>query len=364
MAGELETYRKKRDATRTPEPVPADGQQPRGGDDTFVVQEHHATALHWDLRLERHGVLVSWAVPKGLPMDPSTNHLAVHTEDHPMQYASFEGEIPRGEYGGGQMSLWDRGTYETEKWTDSEVKFVLHGERARGRYVLFQTSGKNWMIHRMDKSEQGFEPLPKSLAPMLPVTRAHLPADDASWAYELQWGGARTVVYVDGGRPRAQAADNTDVTASYPELRDLAARLGARPVVLDGEIVAFDEHGKPDADRLASRSAVGDAVRSRRLARHTPVTYLVSDVLHLDGRSTQDLPYVERRRLLVSLALSGPRWQTTPSWAGGGVDVLRAAREQGLSGVLAKRLDSPYAPGRRSTMWLDIGAAPEITRQR
>src|SRR5215216_792530 len=131
----LDRYRSMRDAQRTPEPVPADdgatrsdhtGDEQDGRGDTFVVQEHHATALHWDVRLERDGVLVSWAVPKGLPLDPKTNHLAKQTEDHPMAYATFEGDIPKGEYGGGKVMVWDTGTYELEKWTDKEVKVVLH----------------------------------------------------------------------------------------------------------------------------------------------------------------------------------------------------------------------------------------------
>src|SRR3954463_3930401 len=141
--GELATYRRKRDPARTPEPVPRRSRPQRtGNDDTFVIQEHHATALHWDFRLERGGVLVSWAVPKGLPLDPKDNRLAVHTEDHPIDYGSFEGEIPTGEYGGGKVLLGDRGRYELEKWTDREVKVVFHGTRAEGRYVFFQTRGR------------------------------------------------------------------------------------------------------------------------------------------------------------------------------------------------------------------------------
>ena len=138
----LATYRGMRDPGRTPEPVPPAGPLPEGNDDTFVIQEHHARSLHWDVRLERDGVLVSWAVPKGLPLDPKDNRLAVHTEDHPIDYGSFEGDIPAGEYGGGKVILWDRGRYEMEEWTDREVKVVFHGGRAEGRYVLFQTRGR------------------------------------------------------------------------------------------------------------------------------------------------------------------------------------------------------------------------------
>src|SRR5690348_7829902 len=174
----LEAYRGKRNQGRTPEPMPdppgpaTPGPAPaeRGGpaaaderDRVFVVQEHHATALHWDFRLERDGVLVSWAVPKGLPVEPSTNHLAVHTEDHPLEYATFEGDIPEGEYGGGQVILWDTGTYECEKWTDREVKVTLHGSRVEGRYVLIKTGqrDRDWMVRRLDPAPAGFTPLPQ-----------------------------------------------------------------------------------------------------------------------------------------------------------------------------------------------------------
>ena len=134
----LSTYRRKRDPKRTPEPVPDESPLPQGNDDTFVIQEHHATALHWDFRLERGGVLVSWAVPKGLPEDPKQNRLAVQTEDHPLEYASFEGDIPAGEYGGGNVKIWDRGTYTCEKWSDREVMVVLPGQRAQGRVRAVQ----------------------------------------------------------------------------------------------------------------------------------------------------------------------------------------------------------------------------------
>jgi bifunctional non-homologous end joining protein LigD len=353
----LSTYRKKRDPARTPEPVPTSGRdRRRGHDDTFVIQEHHATALHWDFRLERDGVLVSWAVPKGLPRHPGTNHLAVHTEDHPMEYATFEGNIPEGEYGGGQVILWDRGTYECEKWTDREVKVVLHGDRVAGRYVLFKTGARDrdWMVHRMDPAQSGYEPLPSLVRPMLAVARNELPTDDDAWGYEFKWDGVRAVVYVDGGRPRVLSRNDRDVTATYPELRDMAESLGATQVVLDGEIVAMDESGRPSFGALQNRMHVTGAAQIRRLVTQTPVTFLAFDVLYLDGRSLLDEPYVERRRLLESLGLSGPSWQTPPYFAGGGAAVFAASGEQGLEGILAKRLDSKYFPDKRSDCWLKL----------
>src|SRR5438552_2901126 len=149
MADKLGKYRAKRDFAATPEPTGGERTSP-DGEGRFVVHEHHARSLHWDLRLERDGVLASWAIPKGIPADPKRNHLAVHVEDHPLDYIDFAGKIPAGEYGAGEVSIWDHGTYEVEKWTGREVKVVLQGERLQGRYVLFQTDGDNWMMHRMD----------------------------------------------------------------------------------------------------------------------------------------------------------------------------------------------------------------------
>jgi bifunctional non-homologous end joining protein LigD len=350
----LKTYRSKRDAARTPEPVPPPGPLPSGHDDIFVIQEHHASSLHWDFRLERDGVLVSWALPKGLPVDPASNHLAVPTEDHPMEYASFEGEIGPGEYGAGKVTIWDAGTYETEKWTDREVKVVLHGRRAQGRYVLFPTGPKNWMIHRMDPLPAGFEPLPATIPPMMAVLRDTLPPDDGGWAYEMKWDGVRAIVHVDGGRPRVMSRNDNDMTAAYPELREMAESLGSLQAVLDGEIVALDRHGKPSFAALQPRMHVTDAAQIRRLQKSTPVTFMAFDVLHLDGRSTLDLPYEDRRRLLESLELEGPSWRTPPAWYSDGESVLAAAAEQGLEGIIAKRRDSPYRPGRRSDSWVKV----------
>jgi bifunctional non-homologous end joining protein LigD len=352
---ELRTYRSKRDAAKTPEPVP-DGDAAGSGGDKFVIQEHHARALHWDFRLERDGVLVSWAIPKNLPVDPATNHLAVHTEDHPLEYASFEGNIPAGEYGGGSVSIWDHGTYESEKWSDREVKVVLSGSRISGRYVLFKTGSgdRDWMVHRMDPPEAGFVPMAQRIAPMLVTLTDGLPSDDANWGYEFKWDGVRAVVYVDGGRPRAMSRNDKDITATYPELRTMAASLGSRRVVLDGELVALDKDGRPSFSALQARMHVGDDAAVRRLMAQTPVTYMVFDLLYLDGRSLLDAPYSERRGLLAGLKLSGESWQTPPWFAGDGKAVFAASKEQHLEGIVMKRLESTYSPGIRSKSWLKL----------
>ena len=366
----LAAYRAKRDPARTPEPIPAptepaaprgrptDGERADGGPadsaPVFVIQEHHARALHWDFRLEHDGVLVSWALPKGVPEDPAANHLAVRTEDHPLEYGSFEGDIPRGEYGGGRVSIWDHGEYELEKWTDTEVKVVLHGSKARGRYVLFATRGKNWMIHRMDPAREGFQPLPERIQPML-ATTGPLPASDAGWAYELKWDGVRAIVYVDGGRVRALTRNDKDLTASFPELRAVGEMLGARPAILDGELVALGPDGRSSFGLLQQRLHLSGSGEVTRRARKVPVRYVVFDVLHLDGRSLLDLPYDDRRQRLESLGLSGESVTTGDSVRDvAGADVLAAAKRSGLEGIIAKRRDSRYRAGRRGSEWLKV----------
>jgi bifunctional non-homologous end joining protein LigD len=351
--GDLGEYRRKRDPGRTPEPVPAeDSALPHGDDDTFVIQEHHATALHWDVRFERAGVLASWAVPKGLPPDLKTIRMAVHTEDHPLEYATFDGDIPKGEYGGGSMFIWDRGTYETYKWEDYEIDVRLHGERVDGRFIFLKRD-KGWLVRRREADARpGWQPLPDDLSPMLAVPGG-LPVADEDWTYEFKWDGVRALITVDGGRIRIRSRQGNDVTVSYPELTGLGAQVGATQLVLDGEIVAFSG-GRPSFDKLRSRMHVSKTAQARRLVAVAPVTYLIFDVLHADGRSCLDMPYRARRDLLESLELKGKHWQTPRSYPGAGEAVLAASRDQELEGVVAKRLDSTYQPGRRSPDWVKI----------
>jgi bifunctional non-homologous end joining protein LigD len=314
------------------------------------VQEHHATALHWDLRLERDGVLASWAVPKGIPKDPRENGLAVHTEDHPLMYLDFHGDIPKGNYGAGSMTVWDTGTYVCEKWEEREVIVVLHGERARGRYVLFQRRGNQWMIHRMDPAEDPTrELMPKGLRPMV-ATAGDTPDDEAAWGFEVWWDGLRAVTSVEGGRVRV------DLAHLFPELREMGRAIGSVAMVLDGDLVALGDDGRPDRARLERRAKAASDSAVRRLAEQVPVTYMIHDLLWLEGHSSTALGAADRRRLLDELELAGRAWQTPPSHPGEGAALLSASGAQKLAGVLAKRLDSPYAPGTTSPDWLTIRA--------
>ncbi|MFB9385353.1 non-homologous end-joining DNA ligase [Pseudonocardia petroleophila] len=323
----LDEYRRKRDAARTPEPVPETDPQVTGPGTRFVIQEHHARRLHWDVRLEHDGVLASWAVPKGLPTDNETVRLAVRTEDHPMEYLDFHGEIPAGEYGAGSMTIWDTGTYETEKWHHREVAVVFHGERARGRYLFIRTGRgeDDWLLRRSDPTPAGHEPLPRDARPMEP-TPGPLPEGD-DWWLQVGFGGRRVIVRVDGGRATVADADGEDLTATLPHLRGLGPSLSATRALFDGELA-------PDTADL-----------------------WIGDLLHLDGRDTAALPFRERRALLDALPLAGAHWRPAPVFPGAGAEVVTAVAAQGLPSVIAKAGGSVYAPG-PSGDWVEVATGP------
>ena len=267
MSDPLATYRAKRDFAATPEPGGAPPPAEEASALRFVVQEHHARRLHWDLRLEHDGVLVSWALPKGVPPDPKVNHLAVPTEDHPIEYLDFAGDIPGGQYGAGSMSIWDRGTYDVVKWSDREVMVDLHGERVDGRYVLFRTGDRQWMIHRMTPpADATYEQMPDRLKPMSATPSDVLPRDDSGWAFEIKWDGYRVLSFVSRSTIRLHTRNELDCTADFPELAGIARQVGAHDVILDGEVVAFDAEGRPSFEALQARGKPGTG--KRRLALH------------------------------------------------------------------------------------------------
>ncbi len=350
----LSEYERKRDFGKTAEPAPRKGGGKRKGAPRFVVQQHDATRLHWDLRLEHDGVGVSWAVPNGIPRDPSENRKAVHTEDHPLEYMTFEGEIPKGEYGAGTIEIWDSGTYELEKWRDDEIIFSFQGKRLRGRYVLFQAgSAKDWMIHRMDPAEGNPDPYPDPLQPML-ANESVLPSSTRGWAAELAWGGVRAIARCRPGRLDLRDADLTDIGARWPEVHRLSRQIGAHDAVLDGEIVVFDEAGRPDRELLARRDKGGSDGAIRRRAMENPATYVIFDLLFLDGEDLTDTPYKRRRELLAGLELEGEAWRVPASATSKIKELLAAAAGQGVDGLVVKKQSSLYAPGRRTGEWLRV----------
>lgn len=347
VADKLTTYRSMRDPGKTPEPVP-NAKPAVGKDNTFVIQEHHARRLHYDFRLERNGVLVSWAVPKNLPESPSVNHLAVHTEDHPLEYATFEGDIPKGEYGGGTVIVWDSGTYEAEKFRDpgvdgsdvdgkkGEVIVTLHGSKVTGRYALIQTGGKNWLAHRTKDQPT---PAPSDLAPMLATHGSVERLTASQWAFEGKWDGYRLLFDADHGSMLLRTRSGRDVTSEYPGLAVVAAEFADHHVLFDGEVVALTEDGVPSFSEMQNR------------VRATRIEYWAFDLLYLDGRSLMKAKYRDRRKLLETLA-DGSNLIVPEQFPGNGAEALEYSRKHKWEGVVAKKWDSTYQPGRRSSSWI------------
>ncbi|MGW0005106.1 ATP-dependent DNA ligase [Nocardia grenadensis] len=333
----LTRYRSMRDPARTPEPVPA--APPRSGSgDRFVVHEHHARRLHWDVRLERDGVLVSWAVPKGPPDSPSQNRLAVHTEDHPLEYLDFHGTIPSGEYGAGEMSVWDTGTYRAEKWRDDEVIVVLRGTRLNGRYALIRTEGDQWLMHLMKEQPAPVAGLPRGLAPMLATSGDVSVLPESEWVFERKWDGFRLIVEIEAGEFRLRSRAGNDVTAQYPQFAKLAADLDGHQVVLDGEIIVRDPDGAVNVALLKANPRRAE--------------FVAFDLLYLDGTSLLRKRYRDRRRVLEALAATAPTLRVPPPYAGSGADAVRQSELDGVEGVVAKKVDSVYLPGTRGRTWV------------
>ncbi|GAB3277072.1 ATP-dependent DNA ligase [Sinomonas notoginsengisoli] len=405
----LTDYRAKRDAAKTPEPVPL--QAPTAGaDDAFVIHEHHARRLHWDLRLEREGVLASFAIPKGIPTTTGRNNLAVHTEDHPIEYLTFSGSIPTGEYGAGEMSVWDTGTYEAEKWREDEIVVVLHGRPGGGlesvaeglghtgegvRLALIRTgegsSGKeNWLAHLMKDqakghwrtttrgaagasagatsgaretespdAEAGSARIGPAPEPMLAQTGTAALVRGEEWAFEMKWDGIRAIVDARAEPLRLLSRKGINQAATYPEL---GALIELGPAVLDGEIVALDGRGRPNFGLLQQRMNLTRPADVERARREVPVRIVLFDLLEYEGRDLTRLPFRERRAALELLAEGGlpENAQLSPLFgaASGARDdaehVLAASAEHGLEGIVAKRLGTRYEPGRRSGAWVKI----------
>jgi len=336
----LETYVRKRDPKQTPEPF---GGGKRGGQPIFVVQRHDARRLHYDFRLERDGVLLSWAVPKGVPMQPGEQHLAVHVEDHPLEYATFEGEIPQGNYGAGTVEIWDRGTYElVEEKRNGGLTVRLHGERLDGLWSLVPAhlSGdeKNWLIVRKRTDDAAGTPQ-REYEPMKAVLTEEVPKGPG-WLFEVKWDGYRALAYVRGSECTLRSRNDNDLTGRFPQVaKAIAAAVKTPNCVLDGEVCALDAEGRPSFSAMQQGG--------------TALVYYAFDVLEVEGEELCDLPFVERHRRLKELLAPSKIVRLSETFEDGEA-LLEAARAQRLEGIMAKREDSPYQPGRRSRDWLKI----------
>ena len=340
----LAEYRRKRDPKKTPEPFTSK----RGGKASiFVVQRHDATRLHYDFRLELDGALASWAVPKGVPMEPGQQHLAVHVEDHPLDYATFEGEIPKGNYGAGTVEIWDNGTYELlERKRNGGLTVRLHGAKLEGVWALVpaKLSGdeKNWLILRKREEQAAPTKRPARYAPMLATLEREVPTRDG-WLYEVKWDGYRALAYVAGGEVGLVSRNGNDLTQRFPDVaRSIGKAVRTPNAVVDGEVCALNEQGR----------ATFSAMQQGRAG--TRYIFVAFDLLEVEGEPVIDLELAERRKRLEQLL--DKRVQTVQFSAGfdDGKALYRAAEEQGFEGILAKRARSPYQPGRRSRDWVKI----------
>src|SRR5438105_1148257 len=318
----LKEYRRKRDPKETPEPF-AGGKGRRKKQPIFVVQRHDARRLHYDFRLERNGALASWAVPKGVPLEPGQQHLAVHVEDHPLDYASFEGEIPKGNYGAGLVEIWDSGTYElVEEKPNGGLTVRLHGQRLEGTWALVpaKLSGdeKNWLLIRKRDEAAPREQAPRRYAPMLATLAAGLPAGDG-WQHEVKWDGYRALAYLHGGEVALVSRNGNDLTQRFENVaKEVVKAVKTPDCVLDGEICALDEQGR------SSFSAMQQGKPG------TPLVYYVFDLLEVEGQPILDLTLVERRKRLEQLLDRRNRTIRLSEPFDDGEALPEAAREQGL----------------------------------
>jgi DNA ligase D-like protein (predicted 3'-phosphoesterase) len=362
----LTEYLRKRRFEKTPEPQ---GAATAAGGNRFYIQRHRATRLHYDLRLEIAGTLKSWAVPKGPTLDPAEKRLAVHVEDHPIEYGDFEGTIPAGNYGAGAVTVWDRGTYELlgdksvgEQLERGDLKFRLHGQKLMGEFALVRTKrgkGNEWLLIKkkdfaakagwdaedhLESVAAGAEPssvtgavraeMPKSVSAMLASIGESVP-EGSDWVYELKWDGVRAICYVDAGKVRLVSRRGNNMDAQYPELKELPEFLFAQQAVLDGEIVVFDEQGRPDFGLLQPRMMAKS--NAAALARANPVTLFVFDLLYLDGYDLRRAALVERKRLLASIIKPGALVRYSEHFAGNGRQMLEFAAQ----GVHVRRAPQP-----------------------
>jgi bifunctional non-homologous end joining protein LigD len=412
----LTEYKRKRPPGKSPEPR---GGRATRGQNSFVVQRHDATRLHYDLRLELNGVLKSWAVPKGPSLNPADKRLAVQTEDHPLDYGSFEGNIPEGNYGAGEVILWDNGTYTVEgnlsaqeQLDKGDLKFNLHGQKLNGSFVLVRIKSSNpwyakssnakkewllikhrdaeartdWNIEDYDTSVKSGKapgpprhpkgpkppgtaasgvhrltnavqaPLPKKFD-VAQASHAEKPFSSDDWLYEIKWDGIRALAIIQGGQTSLVARSGRIISGEYPEFRDLAKHVRARQAVLDGEIVVLDSDGRSNFQRIQARFGVENP--SAKLQQESPPTFYFFDVLYCDGYDVRRAPLTERKQLLANILIADDRVRISEHQLGKGIELFDAAVKNGLEGLVAKRADSAYPTGKTSN-WLKLKTVREI----
>ena len=334
----------------TTEPAPSGT---AGEGNSFVIHKHRATRLHYDVRLERDGALPSWAVPRGLPAQPGDKRLAVRTEDHPLEYGSFEGSIPEGHYGAGEVRIFDDGWYEPVEWTDSKVSFRLHGRRYPGLEFHFVKTRTDWLAFLASNQQASLIASPPAFQPML-AEGGWKAFDDPAWWFEPKFDGIRSMTTMGTDATRLVTRNGRDVSDKYPELRMIHELVDQVNAVLDAEIVAFDEDGKNSFEVLQQRMNLSNEREIKRISSRIPVALVAFDLLWLDGHDLTDLALEQRRELLETIVEQDHRLQVVTHVDGGGTAFAEVAEGLGLEGVVAKRTGSKYQPGRRSPDWRKV----------
>lgn len=395
-------YADKRDFTKTPEPAERPKHvKRRSGALTFVIQRHNARRLHHDFRLELDGALKSWAVPKGPSLDPEVKRQAIMVEDHPLDYANFEGVIPAGEYGGGEVVIWDEGTYEPEGATgnrrkdealvrqglaEGKLNFEMHGSRLKGSFVLVRTKGDGWLLmKRRDEyatdedptadgrsvrtgrttedlragrvaSETGAldripgarrELTPKAVEPMVAVEKPQA-FESELWTWEPKLDGVRAIATKVGDHVHLASRTGGELAGRFPEIVDQIRKLSHPSIVLDGEIVLLDDEGRPSFEGLMRHYGSG------RPEGKADIAFFAFDILHLDGTDLRACALADRRKVLERVGIKGDRLRLVDSFGPDGLTLYKQAAELGFEGVIGKKLSSPYRDGARSEDWVKV----------
>ena len=406
----IKEYSRKRTFSQTPEPPPAETPAPAGR--SYCIQRHHATRLHYDFRLEIDGALASWAVPQGPSLRPGDKRLAVHVEDHPLEYGGFEGNIPKGNYGAGSVMLWDRGTYEVlgdlpakAQMERGDFKFRLHGEKLKGEFAIVRMKnrgkGNEWLLLKKKDAfadpdwdieahswsvlsgrtqqqiaaglpaEEGSTankpaaqakgpavpagavaaPMPSAIEPMKAVIASELPKS-AGWLYEIKWDGIRAVCFLDHGALRIDSRRGNPCERQYPELSVLPNFFPCQDAILDGEIAVLDDQGRPSFSLIQPRIMASDPNAIANLARSRPAVLFLFDVIYLNGHDLRSVPLAERKAILKKILEPNNAIRVSEDFTDGAA-LLDAAREQGLEGIVGKRTASFYE-SRRSADWFKL----------
>jgi bifunctional non-homologous end joining protein LigD len=344
---QLQKYEEKRDFGKTPEP---EAEIITGNNNNFVVHRHHASHLHYDLRLEQDGVLKSWAVPKGLPPRPGVKRLAVQTEDHPMKYLTFHGKIPKGEYGGGDMWIYALGKYQITKEKKDGFYFRLNSKEMTGEYRMHRTKEKEYLLERVDDPQ--VDHVNQFIEPMLSENRDK-PLAGNDYIYEVKWDGIRALISYEDGKLRIRTRNQNDVTDQFPELQVGEAAFRATNAVFDAEIVVLDAAGKPVFNNVINRLMTSGEASIQKAAKKNPSNCYIFDCLYLDGRSLINEPLHRRKEFLADAVRFDTPYRVSDSVEDGD-SLLEAAKEHGLEGIMAKKRDSKYLPGKRTDCWYKI----------